>query len=197
MLDLGLPDIDGLEVLRRLRTWTTTPVVILTAVGDERDKATALDLGADDYVTKPFAISCWPGFAGHYGMANPPNLNQPRRIQTGPVCSTLTPARSPGGAAGTTDPTEYRLLEILATSRGQLCTSPRLSERLWGTGASRGPIASGSCGQPAPQARRPIRARAAGHRTGHGLPLHRANLSSRRSLYSPAATAGDRVEGGG
>src|SRR5215204_2189910 len=51
VLDLGLPDVGGLEVLRRLRAWTTTPVVILTAIHDEGDKATALDLGADDYVT--------------------------------------------------------------------------------------------------------------------------------------------------
>ena len=57
VLDLGLPDVGGLEVLRRLRTWATTPVVILTARDDERDRATALELGADDYVTKPFAMA--------------------------------------------------------------------------------------------------------------------------------------------
>ncbi|HET7516977.1 MAG TPA: response regulator, partial [Actinomycetes bacterium] len=54
VLDLGLPDVGGLEVLRRLRTWASTPVVILTARDDERDRATALELGADDFVTKPF-----------------------------------------------------------------------------------------------------------------------------------------------
>src|SRR5262245_17301791 len=57
VLDLGLPDVGGLEVLRRLRTWASTPVVILTAVDDERDRARALELGADDYVTKPFAMT--------------------------------------------------------------------------------------------------------------------------------------------
>ena len=57
VLDLGLPGIDGLEVLRRLRTWTQVPVVVLTAVDGERDKVTALDLGADDYVTKPFGVA--------------------------------------------------------------------------------------------------------------------------------------------
>ena len=54
VLDLGLPGIGGLEVLRRLRTWTEVPVVVLTAIDSERDKVAALDLGADDYVTKPF-----------------------------------------------------------------------------------------------------------------------------------------------
>jgi two-component system, OmpR family, KDP operon response regulator KdpE len=53
VLDLGPPGIDGLEVLRRLRSWAKTPVVLLTAVDGDRDKATALNLGADDYVTKP------------------------------------------------------------------------------------------------------------------------------------------------
>ena len=57
LLDLGLPDVGGLEVLRRLRALATTPVVIVSAVDDERAKATALDLGADDYVTKPFTMT--------------------------------------------------------------------------------------------------------------------------------------------
>ena len=57
VLDLGLPGIDGLEVLRRLRTWTQVPVVVLTAIDGERDKVAALDLGADDYVTKPFGVA--------------------------------------------------------------------------------------------------------------------------------------------
>jgi two-component system KDP operon response regulator KdpE len=108
VLDLGLPDLGGLEVLRRLRTWTTTPVVILTAVDDERDKATALELGADDYVTKPFTMTCIDldaGLVTRWGQ---------------PVWLTRT---------------EYRLLELLATSGGRLCTSRFLSERLWGPGS--------------------------------------------------------------
>jgi two-component system KDP operon response regulator KdpE len=136
VLDLGLPDIGGLEVLRRLRAWTTTPVVILTAVGDERDKATALDLGADDYVTKPFAMTellARVRGALRHGQS-PQNLNQPRRIQTGPVCIDLDAgAVTRWGQPVRLTPTEYRLLEILATNRGQLCTSRVLSKRLWGT----------------------------------------------------------------
>ena len=54
ILDLGLPDMDGLDILRQLRSWTTLPVVVVSARSHEQDKVTALDLGADDYLTKPF-----------------------------------------------------------------------------------------------------------------------------------------------
>ena len=56
LLDLGLPDIDGLEVTQRLREWTTTPIIVLSARGQERDKIAALEAGADDYLTKPFGV---------------------------------------------------------------------------------------------------------------------------------------------
>src|SRR5574337_1379155 len=56
ILDLGLPDIDGLEVIRRLREWTAVPIIVLSARGQERDKIAALDAGADDYVSKPFGV---------------------------------------------------------------------------------------------------------------------------------------------
>jgi two-component system KDP operon response regulator KdpE len=56
LLDLGLPDMDGLEVIRRLRDWTTVPIVVLSARGSEKDKVAALDAGADDYLTKPFSV---------------------------------------------------------------------------------------------------------------------------------------------
>jgi len=56
LLDLGLPDMDGIEVIRRLREWTTAPIIVLTARGKEQDKILGLDAGADDYLTKPFSI---------------------------------------------------------------------------------------------------------------------------------------------
>jgi len=57
LLDLGLPDMDGIEVLKRIREWTSTPIIVVSARGHEREKVEALDLGADDYVTKPFGTS--------------------------------------------------------------------------------------------------------------------------------------------
>ena len=56
ILDLGLPDMDGLEVIRNLRTWSEVPIVVVSARGQEKDKVAALDLGADDYLTKPFSV---------------------------------------------------------------------------------------------------------------------------------------------
>src|SRR5438445_7183964 len=57
ILDLGLPDLDGMEVIRQLRDWSTMPIIVLSARGRENDKVTALDAGADDYLTKPFSVS--------------------------------------------------------------------------------------------------------------------------------------------
>jgi two-component system, OmpR family, KDP operon response regulator KdpE len=134
VLDLGLPDLGGLEVLRRLRAWATTPVVILTARENERDRATALELGADDYVTKPFAMpELLARISGALGHDLPSSLDLPRRIEAGPVCIDLDAGLvTRWGRPVRLTPTEYMLLEILATSRGRLCTSRFLSECLWG-----------------------------------------------------------------
>jgi two-component system KDP operon response regulator KdpE len=137
VLDLGLPDVGGLEVLRRLRTWASTPVVILTARDDERDRATALELGADDYVTKPFAMAeLLARVRGALRHDRPPRPDGPRRIEVGPVCIDLDAGLVTrwGQPVGLTR-IEYRLLELLATSGGRLCTNRFLSERLWGTGS--------------------------------------------------------------
>jgi two-component system KDP operon response regulator KdpE len=137
VLDLGLPDIGGLEVLRRLRSWTTTPVVILTAVDDERDKATALDLGADDYVTKPFAMAeLLTRVHGALRHGQSQSLNRPRSIQAGPVRIDLDAGLvTRWGQPVRLTRTEYRLLEVLATNGGRLCTNRFLLDRLWGAGS--------------------------------------------------------------
>ena len=57
LLDLGLPDMDGVEVIRRIRSWTETPIIVISARSDDDDKIEALDAGADDYLTKPFSVS--------------------------------------------------------------------------------------------------------------------------------------------
>jgi two-component system KDP operon response regulator KdpE len=137
VLDLGLPDVGGLEVHRRLRTWASTPVVILTARDDERDRAAALELGADDYVTKPFAMAeLVARVRGALRHERSPSPDRPRRIEVGPVCIDLDAGVvTRWGQPVELTRIEYRLLEILATSGGRLCTSRFLSERLWGPGS--------------------------------------------------------------
>jgi two-component system KDP operon response regulator KdpE len=137
VLDLGLPDVGGLEVLRRLRTWATTPVVILTARDDERDRATALELGADDYITKPFTMAeLLARVRGALEHDRSPSPDRPRRIEVGPVCIDLDAGLvTRWGQPVQLTRTEYRLLEILATNEGRLCSSHFLSQRLWGPGS--------------------------------------------------------------
>jgi two-component system, OmpR family, KDP operon response regulator KdpE len=137
VLDLGLPDVGGLEVLARLRGWTTMPVVILTAVDDEHRRATALDLGADDYITKPFTITdLMARVRGALQHSRSQSPDRPRGIEVGPVCIDLDAGLvTRWGQPVRLTRTEYRLLEILATNEGRLCTSRFLSERLWGAGS--------------------------------------------------------------
>jgi two-component system, OmpR family, KDP operon response regulator KdpE len=136
VLDLGLPGISGLEALRRLRTWTATPVVILTAVDGERDKVAALDLGADDYVTKPFGMAellARIRVALRHGQAQGPE--RPHSIQAGDVELDLDAGLvTRRGEPVRLTRTEYRLLEVLATNAGRLCTHRFLLEQVWGPG---------------------------------------------------------------
>jgi two-component system KDP operon response regulator KdpE len=136
VLDLGLPGIDGLEVLRRLRTWTQVPVVVLTAVDGERDKVTALDLGADDYVTKPFGVAeLMARIRVALRHARPAGADQPRVVRAGEVAIDLDAKLvTRAGAPVRLTPIEYRLLETLATNAGRLCTHRFLLERVWGPG---------------------------------------------------------------
>jgi two-component system KDP operon response regulator KdpE len=136
VLDLGLPGIDGLEVLRRLRTWTQVPVVVLTAIDGERDKVTALELGADDYVTKPFGVAeLMARIRVALRHAKGAATDRPRVIRAGDLAIDLDAKLvTRGGAAVRLTPTEYRLLETLATNAGRLCTHRFLLERVWGPG---------------------------------------------------------------
>ena len=136
VLDLGLPGVDGLEVLRRLRTWTQVPVVVLTAIDSERDKVAALDLGADDYVTKPFGVAeLMARIRVALRHARGADADRPRVVTAGEVTIDLDAKLvSRNGTAVRLTPIEYRLLETLATNAGRLCTHRFLLERVWGPG---------------------------------------------------------------
>jgi two-component system KDP operon response regulator KdpE len=136
VLDLGLPGVDGLEVLRRLRTWTQVPVVVLTAIDSERDKVAALDLGADDYVTKPFGVAeLMARIRVALRHARGADADRPRVVTAGEVTIDLDAKLvTRNGTAVRLTPIEYRLLETLATNAGRLCTHRFLLEQVWGPG---------------------------------------------------------------
>ena len=136
VLDLGLPGVDGLEVLRRLRTWTHVPVVVLTAIDGERDKVAALDLGADDYVTKPFGVAeLMARIRVALRHARGADADRPRVVTAGEVAIDLDAKLvTRNGTAVRLTPIEYRLLETLAVNAGRLCTHRFLLERVWGPG---------------------------------------------------------------
>ena len=136
LLDLGLPDLDGFEVVRRLREWTQVPVVVLSARGQEEDKIRALDAGADDYVTKPFAmgellarvrVALRHGARREDGDVGPVQVDDlvvdlARRVVT------------VGGKEARLTPIEYRLLAVLARHAGRVMTHEQLLREVWGPG---------------------------------------------------------------
>jgi two-component system KDP operon response regulator KdpE len=137
LLDLGLPDIDGLEVTRRLREWSTVPIVVLSARGQERDKVHALDLGADDYVTKPFAIGELMArlrVALRRGASPGGNAEQ-GVIEIGGLTIDLTRRRVlRDGTEAHLTPLEYKLLVALARHPGRVLTHETLLRQVWGPG---------------------------------------------------------------
>jgi two-component system KDP operon response regulator KdpE len=138
LLDLGLPDLDGVEVLRRMREWTAVPVVVVSARGREGDKIEALDAGADDFVTKPFAI-------GELGArlraalrraARPPG-EEHAVVTSGPLVVDLGRRRvTLAGADVKLTPIEYRLLATLARHPGRVLTHAALLREVWGPGST-------------------------------------------------------------
>ncbi len=141
VLDLGLPGLSGLEVLRRLRTWTAVPVVILTAMDAEREKLAAFELGADDYVTKPFGMAeliARVRVALRHGERAKGGQPRAHAVEAGDVridldAKLVTREDQPVHLTRT----EYALLEVLAVNVGRLCTHHFLLERVWGPGYER------------------------------------------------------------
>jgi two-component system KDP operon response regulator KdpE len=136
LVDLGLPDEDGVALVRRLRGWTRRPVIVLSARAQERDKVKALDAGADDYLTKPF------GVAELHARLRVARRNSARSAQDGRTVLTLgavvidlrakTITRSGEGLRLTA--MQWRLLETLARHAGSVVTSGQLLREVWGPG---------------------------------------------------------------
>jgi two-component system KDP operon response regulator KdpE len=134
IIDLLLPDLDGVEVCRRLREWSDMPLIVLSAVGDEDAKVRALAAGADDYVTKPF---------GPRELIARLRANL-RRIAPGPEEAPIRTddlevdlarrAVTAGGSEVHLTPTEFDLLRLLVRNRGRLMTHRELLVSVWGPG---------------------------------------------------------------
>jgi two-component system KDP operon response regulator KdpE len=132
ILDMGLPDIDGLEVLKRLREWTQTPVIILSVRDSDRDKVAALDAGADDYLTKPFSLDEL--------MARIRSAQRHAQPQSEEVIFTSGRFRvdltrrlvSVNGEPVKLTPTEYALLRLLIQHEGKVLTHQQILRAVWG-----------------------------------------------------------------
>jgi two-component system, OmpR family, KDP operon response regulator KdpE len=138
VLDLGLPGLHGLEVLRRLRTWSAVPVVVLTATDAERDKVAAFEIGADDYVTKPFGMAellARVKVSLRHGEQAKGKLARPHVVEAGDVRIDLDAKLvTRGGEPVHLTRIEYGLMEVLSANAGRLCTHRFLLERVWGPG---------------------------------------------------------------
>jgi two-component system, OmpR family, KDP operon response regulator KdpE len=132
VLDLGLPDIPGMEVLHRIREWTQIPIVVLTAKDREEDKITALDSGADDYVTKPFGMGELVARIRVALRHNTKSQDEPI-LDFGRLVIDLTGRTVElDGKKIKLTPTEYELLKILATNAGRVMTHKQLLQQVWG-----------------------------------------------------------------
>jgi len=132
ILDLGLPDLDGVEVTRRLREWTQIPIIIISVRDQENEKVNALDAGADDYLTKPFGIgelmarirvalrrSTWPE-------------KQPVFVLKDLVMDMARRLVSVSGQPVALTPTEYDILRIMVANSGKVLTHHQLAHLVWG-----------------------------------------------------------------
>ncbi len=140
VLDLGLPDRDGMELIREIRGWSKVPIIVLSARGQEQSKIAALDEGADDYLTKPFS-------AGELLARIRVSLRHARRegaptgaseLQTGKLKLDLTRRRvTLAGQELHLTPTEYLLLTVLMKNVGKVVTHRQILREVWGPSAER------------------------------------------------------------
>ena len=136
LLDLGLPDIDGVEVIRRIRSWSNAPIIVISARSEDSDKIDALDAGADDYLTKPFSVDeLLARMRGtlrrlHYIKASAQDavfVNGDLTVDYDAGTATLA------GQELHLTPLEYRLLCVLCRNAGRVLTHTYLTREIWGS----------------------------------------------------------------
>ena len=136
LLDLGLPDIDGVEVIRRVRSWSGLPIIVISARSDDEDKVEALDAGADDYLTKPFSVEELMarirvaqrrlGTMSMEQNAEPVFVNGPLTVDYLSGCAYLS------GTPLKLTPIEYKLLCLLCRNAGRVLTHNYITQHIWG-----------------------------------------------------------------
>jgi two-component system KDP operon response regulator KdpE len=135
LLDLGLPDGDGIELTRSLRTWSRVPIIVISARGREADKVEALDAGADDYLTKPFGLDellARMRVALRRAREAAPGSPEPV-IEIGPLTIDLERREvTRSGAAVRLTPTEFKILAFLARHAGRIVTHSQILKEVWG-----------------------------------------------------------------
>jgi len=135
IVDLGLPGIDGIEVIRGLRSWTAVPIIVLSAREQESEKVAALDAGADDYVTKPFGMGELLARvrASERRQASPAEEER-AVVETDDFAVDLAAKKvvASDGSAVRLTPTEWHLVEILVRSPGKLVSQRQLLHEVWG-----------------------------------------------------------------
>ncbi len=134
ILDLGLPDLDGLEVIKRLREWSRVPIIILSVREQEDDKIKALDAGADDYVTKPFGMGELLARMRAALRHAAQNGDEPVLTVGGLTVDLARRLVTVEGREVKLTPTEYELLKNLALNAGRVMTHRQLLRTIWGPG---------------------------------------------------------------
>ncbi len=133
ILDLGLPDRDGSSILERLRSWSNVPIIVLTVRSREREKVRLLELGADDYVVKPFGIA---ELIARARAALRPRIATPANdpvVRVGPLeINLVTRSGTVDGKRLVLGPKEYLVLQILAQHAGRVVTRQQLMKHVWG-----------------------------------------------------------------
>ena len=133
ILDLGLPDLDGVDVVRGLRRWSTIPIIILSVRETESDKVAALDAGADDYVTKPFGMAELLARLRAAVRRSRPDVDQPA-VHTPDFTIDLAAKRvtTPAGREVRLTPTEWGIVELLVRNRDRLVSQQDILQTVWG-----------------------------------------------------------------
>ena len=136
ILDLDLPDIDGLEVLRQLRLFSDVPIIVLTARDQEIDKVRSLEIGADDYVAKPFSplelLARVKATLRRAGVLNPEVVDLPPYVVGNLTINFATREISRDGESLHLTPIEYKLLQVLVRNSGRVVTHDSIRRWVWG-----------------------------------------------------------------